>query len=137
MKKWISVLLALWLTVSLCACGEGEAEQTAPAAETLANTTWVVADNGDGYDNDSVLISGTEMTTLRLLPSGKMVYTTSHSGEVANGWYGEWDVVDGKLYLFAPHDNAYRSYVFEIVNESTLKSFDGKTLSKQTAPKTE
>lgn len=129
MKKWMCLLLAVWMTVSLCACGEEE--PTATTAEMLVNTTWVVDNNGDDYDNDHVLISGTEMTTMRLLPSGKLVYTTSRNGEVSNGWYGEWEVVDGKLYLFAPRDNAYRSYVFDIVSEHTLKSFDGHTLSKQ------
>ena len=132
MKKWVSVLLAIWLMVSLCACGEDEDASKSPA-EALANTTWTVDDNGNEYDDDYVLISGTEVRVIRLLSSGKMVYSTSRDGSLDNGWHGEWEVVDGKLYLFAAHNG--RSYIFDVVDGDTLKSFDDHTLSKQSADK--
>ena len=114
MKKALSLLLALVLCLSLCACGSSN-----DASKTLSND--------EIYEKALVgEWSSHEKSGFVLLSSGKVLQYSNLSGaadNVSSGISaGTWEVENGYLIIFTENYNAYQSaWVYRIIDTSTLE----------------
>ena len=111
MKKALSLILALVLCLSLCACNN-----TNDTSDNLSNDEKALVGEWSSFEEGGFV----------LLSSGKVLRHRNLSGaadDVTSGIIaGTWEVENGYLIIFTENYNAYQSAsVYRIIDNSTLE----------------
>ena len=133
MKRLALILLALVLAVQLCACGA--VAQNAPAEETPTTEQTAPVEQEDPsakyvgtWVSTGVPLSGAKIHSIRLLPSGKAIwsYYSADTGtlvtEEESAYSGQWELDEDRILVYYTYSmgNGDGVYIFNVLTEKTL-----------------
>ena len=123
MKKFLAVLLALVLALSLVACGSKEDTTDGTSTDDTATTALKVVNLVNGNLGDKSFFDSAEEGLKALAAAGTIEYTTIEMGPDESGWQSYVEEVAGQYDLIVCGSWQMPTYVLPVAQENPDQKF--------------